>query len=269
MKSNIVRNAKDSHGKVIQLSARRRPLVFPEHLNTEQKLAFQCAMRRQQTLLLLLGGAGTGKSHTINAIVNGLTQAAGGQEDTVMVTATTGRAAFIIGGSTIHSWDKGLCLPCGRMQRSALKGNSLVEFQDRMACVTHIIIDEMSMLSLSDLFMINERCKQARPDCKDQLLGGFSVILCGDPAQLPPVRGLCLWNKDKRNQENMQASFLWENFITVTPNSLGVVVYLQENFRQGNPEQRQYRELLSMIRNGVARQSDWEWLSQRTSISMG
>jgi hypothetical protein len=61
---------------------------------------------------LLRGQGGTGKSFTIDAIVNSVSDEYGG--DSVGIMATTGKAATVIGGSTVHSHKLGLALPIGK-----------------------------------------------------------------------------------------------------------------------------------------------------------
>ena len=52
--------------------------------------------------------------------------------------------------------------------------------------IDYILIDEYSMLGQSTLGWIDSRCKQAT-GMHNQVLGGKSLILIGDPGQFPPV----------------------------------------------------------------------------------
>ena len=63
-----------------------------------------------------------------------------------------------------------------------------------MKDLKYLIIDEMSMLSLVNMFWLDIRLKEATGK-KDTLFGGVSVIMLGDFAQLPPVGGKSLWHR--------------------------------------------------------------------------
>ena len=126
--------------------------------------------------MIINGEAGTGKSVLINAVRNLL-------EDKCYVTATTGKAAHNINGVTIHSLLK---LPISKQQSKRLTGQSLLLLQEKFRTVNYIIIDEYSMLGQKTFACIDNRCRQATGKL-DTLFGGISIILVGDPAQLPPV----------------------------------------------------------------------------------
>ena len=49
-----------------------------------------------------------------------------------------------------------------------------------------MLIDEYSMLGQTLLGWIDKRCRQATGQ-QDEVFGNISIILIGDPAQLPPV----------------------------------------------------------------------------------
>ena len=100
-----------------------------------------------------------------------------------VVTATTGKASFNIKGITIHSL---LNLPVGLRGNKDLTGQSLCRLQERLDGVDYILIDEYSMLGQTTLGWIDKRCKQAT-GFFHKILGGKSLILIGDPGQLPPV----------------------------------------------------------------------------------
>ena len=69
-------------------------------LNTEQVAALQLAVGGEN--VFLTGGAGTGKSHALKAIISALHALHG--RNSVYVTASTGIAACHIGGTTVHSF---------------------------------------------------------------------------------------------------------------------------------------------------------------------
>lgn len=122
------------------------------------------------------GEAGTGKSYLINALRNFLGQ-------TCIVTATTGKASFNLDAITIHSL---LNLPVGSRGNSDLKGQSLLRLQTRLTGCKYILIDDYYMLEQRLFGWVDKRCRQATGKI-NQVFGGISLILFGDPAQLPPV----------------------------------------------------------------------------------
>ncbi|CAN0450826.1 unnamed protein product, partial [Ascophyllum nodosum] len=97
--------------------------------------------------MLVLGTAGTGKSWLVYALSNLL-------GDHVRRAAPTGMAAFLIGGSTLHSL---LSLPV--RDRKDLQGDSLKKLQARLAGVKYIIIDELSMVSQVQMAWIDRRLR--------------------------------------------------------------------------------------------------------------
>ena len=108
--------------------------------------------------------------------------------DFLQCCAPTGSASYNIEGETIH---KLLNLPINYKADDPipkLKGDALMQLQERMEGVHILIIDEMSMISKITLFQISERLKEAFPHNADQEFGGITIVLMGDPAQLPPVK---------------------------------------------------------------------------------
>ena len=126
--------------------------------------------------MLILGTAGTGKSFLIQAIAQLLL-------DKCLLTATTGIAAFHIGGITLHS---ALHLPVQKHNCNDLRGQSLATLQNKLKHIRYLIVDEVSMLGQNMMAWVDKRLHQATTHL-DMPFGGISVILIGDFAQLPPV----------------------------------------------------------------------------------
>lgn len=131
-----------------------------------------------QVMTILTGGAGAGKSHLIKALISHFND----KGLTYKITATTGTAARIINGTTLHSafWLNAE-LTCS-LERGIPEASMLDQ-------VDVIIIDEFSMLSRALLNKVNLVCRQFTSDLmlRNEAFGGKSVILCGDVLQLPPI----------------------------------------------------------------------------------
>ena len=180
--------------------------------------------------MLLLGHGGTGKWTAINAIRVQL------QEEWEMVMAPTGKAATVIGGSTIFNHKHGLCLPIKDESFKKLPENDrLLELQQKWKDVKIIFIDEFSIISLKHLHWIDHRLRQIKGI--DTPFGGLITVLLGDTGQLPPVGGKCLWNnKETNNEFELQGRTLYQRYFKS-------VVILTENKRIANDEDaKEYKD---------------------------
>ena len=130
---------------------------------------------QKQHNVFLTGGAGVGKTTITNALI--ARYEAEGKK--VAKLASTGMAATLIGGQTLHSFlDLGIASDKEELERNgkleiAKKVKKLVESMDL------IVIDEISMVSDTLLEMIALRLKQS------SFRG--ALLLVGDFLQLPPV----------------------------------------------------------------------------------
>ena len=205
-----------------------------------------CSTNTDPLCLIVVGGAGTGKSYLINALRNLL-----GSKYTI--TATTGKASYNIRGVTVYSLLK---LPAGTRGNNDLKGERLVRLQDGLNDIEFIFIDEYSMLGQTAFCWIDRRCKQAT-GCHHKPFGGKSLILIGDPGQLPPVADKLLHHSKPSNSIGEQGFHAYKMF--------DKVIKLTVNHRvQGmSMEQEQFRNLLSRLREGQAAVGDWHLLSSR------
>jgi ATP-dependent DNA helicase PIF1 len=151
-------------------------------LNDDQTAALNAVKTGRN--IFLTGAGGTGKSHTIRAIV-AWAKATGVRYD---VTAMTGCAALLLGlkAKTLHSW-AGIGL--GRESPASLAESikRSRKTQRRWMDCQLLIIDEISMMTpelLEKLDFIARRVRR-RPDVK---FGGIQLLLAGDFCQLPPVQ---------------------------------------------------------------------------------
>lgn len=158
---------------------RNRPPASDEpdiELSPEQMLAFSYITNTKRNLFIQ-GQAGTGKSTLIKFLKMHCTKK-------MIFASPTGAAAFIIGGSTIHSI-------------FGIPPKDFIDLKKRYATEIHsatesllretelVIIDEASMVNPNILDVIDWTAKKAR---KNNLpFGGLQIVLVGDLFQLPPV----------------------------------------------------------------------------------
>ncbi|EJD35909.1 hypothetical protein AURDEDRAFT_74809, partial [Auricularia subglabra TFB-10046 SS5] len=123
-------------------------------LNKEQSRAYYMVVNHFLTAtepplqLYLAGMAGTGKSRVIHAISAFFV--AMGVPDQLLLLAPTGTAAANIGGHTYHS-------VLGLNPKSGNTHNMKPATRARLSSVRYIFIDEVSMISCSDMKTICER----------------------------------------------------------------------------------------------------------------
>ena len=180
-----------------------------QQLAKEMILGLVDSTQATEKLGILIGRGGTGKSTSIGAAEYELEQLFGA--GCVMKLATTGKAATVIGGSTVHSPKYGLGVPVSEKQLKKLSGKTLQRLQERLKGVKLIVIDEYSMLRARELFFIDQILRQVGDP--EQLYGGFAVLLVGDPAQIPPVKGQVLWTDNKKSPEaDKNGHLLYDSF---------------------------------------------------------
>lgn len=142
--------------------------------------------------LFISGLAGSGKTHIINTFIKLLDAEYDGVFN-VAVTASTGIAASLIGGQTIHSW-AGLGISTTPFDKDQIEPSMWSRYQNlRTADV--LIIDEISMLPAHLFTKLDLALKHFRRS--DEPFGGVQMVLIGDFLQLPPVAG-----KDSKEVDN-------------------------------------------------------------------
>ncbi|XP_020896155.1 uncharacterized protein LOC110235051 [Exaiptasia diaphana] len=206
---------------------------------------------KEPLCLIIIGVAGTGKSYLINALRNLL-------QNKCAVTATTGKASYNIRGVTIHSLLK---LPVGPRGNKELSGQSLSRLQDNLKDIEYILIDEYSMLGQTTLGWIDKRCKQAKA-IYNRIFGGLSVILIGDPGQLPPVADKPLYHAQPSNPIGEQGYLAYKMF------DMAVKLTVNQRVHGTSYEQQQFRDLLLRLRKGESTKEDWQLLLTRQPCSV-
>lgn len=132
------------------------------------------ALADRTPVVLLIGRAGTGKSHFIRSLVD--------RDPTYpqALLAPTGLAAMNIGGQTVHSF---FGFPPRPMIGNAEKPHWF--FTRTARAINRLIIDEVSMLRADVLDAMNQHLQIARKSSRP--FGGVQMLLVGDFYQLPPV----------------------------------------------------------------------------------
>ena len=266
----------------LPLTATDRLLQMISSLNDQQKLAYtmitdQLALQYNAVYprerlqaggaMLVTGGGGTGKSYLIKALdlycrsiaeqqqhVSASNERSG-MFNLVAKLAYTGVAAYNIGGRTIHSaFGIG-----GRTNEEKKRRDLLSHFHS----VRLIIIDEISLVSPALLYKISQYLQLAREDDtailkkmvdaattsddwkligNAHIWGGFVVVLCGDPFQLPPVAGRSLFMPSNAMEkgDDEKGFALWR--------LLTKVVILSRSVRQQSDNA--FAEMLNRLRLG-------------------
>lgn len=144
-------------------------------LNDEQQQVFKACVGGKN--VFFTGSAGTGKSFLLKKIISAL------PPDGTVATASTGVAACLIGGVTLHSF-AGIGTGEGTMKRCTELASRQMAAQVWRRCKT-LIIDEVSMVDGEFFDKLESVARFIRRN--DRPFGGIQLILCGDFLQLPPV----------------------------------------------------------------------------------
>lgn len=129
------------------------------------------------------GSAGTGKSYLLKYLVRILRSTHGFAG--VFPTATTGVAASVLGGTTLHAF-AGIGVAEKSSAELAKRVAASPGATSRWRTARVLLIDEISMLD-GRLFDKLDRVARHVRGCPDRPFGGLQVVLCGDFLQLAPV----------------------------------------------------------------------------------
>lgn len=203
-------------------------------LNSEQELALSSFKEGKN--IFLTGPAGTGKSVTLKKMIEYCCI----EGHIYGVTATTGSAAFLIGGRTIHSY-LGLGLakdtPKNIFEYNRRNRPHIVK---KLRNVKVLIIDEISMLDNILFDKISEYLSLVRYNSKP--FGGIQLVLTGDFCQLEPVGGDYCFKSD-----------VWGKIDLNT-------IYLNKMIRQDGD--LKFQKMLMKLRYGVCSDKTFEILSE-------
>jgi hypothetical protein len=241
------------------------------NLNKEQERAFRvvanhaCSPDSEQLKMYIAGMGGTGKTQVLKALVELFRLR--NESHRFIIVAPTGSAAALLQGSTYHSMF-GINSDEKRTGTSAIQ---LAQVRERLEGVQYIFLDEVSMLSCRDMYLISARLARVM-NSLEAPFGGLNFIFAGDFAQLPPVIGhehASLYSRSVgkdptslRQQEAAIGKALWHQVTTV--------VILRQNMRQRtqSPEDAKFREALSNMRFKACTPADIAFLRTRMSSEM-
>ncbi len=200
-----------------------------------------CILLDEKRNIFITGGAGTGKSYTLQR----LKERYGKQ---LSITSTTGISAININGQTIHAWSgigidndvKDIWKTVNRIIANPILKQQILNCQ-------MLAIDEISMLHSKTLTYLDVVLQTVRGIKKP--MGGIQIIFIGDFFQLPPV----VINRECRKEDFCFSSAVW-NELKLEP------VILKDVKRQSEIN---YINVLNHIREGQTVEEDWELILYR------
>ena len=202
-------------------------LTTPDTINRITRIRSQLEeiLPDSKQLLMFIGGCGgTGKSRIVKAFRDFARR--WHSDSTVVVSATSGIAAMLIGGCTLHS-----ALGIGTRANPPKPSQNMINAWSHIGI---LIVDEISMMKASLFDLLDTRSRQLKTRM-NKIFGGVHIIFCGDFYQLPPVGTSLitseqLLTKEKKEQlSSLRGQELWLSCLTD-------VIILEENQRQSDPE---------------------------------
>ena len=177
-----------------------------ESLNQKQSFYFHRLMAKIRSNAsfyeFISGSAGVGKSMLIRAIyqaclrIYNCTPGSNPEKIKILLTAPTGRAAFSIGGLTLHGAFQLPVSQCG-YELLPLSSNICNTLRCKLSELKLIIIDEISMVGAKTLNQVDARLRQIFKT--QRIFGGVNVLVLGDLRQLRPVCDRFVFQSDPCN----------------------------------------------------------------------
>ena len=238
-------------------------------LNKKQQILFNYIMRQVQDYkndedglhsdpfyIFLSGGGGVGKSHLVKVIAeyvkrNLKFRKQNLDQPSIMLTASTGKAASHIGGVTLHS---AFHIPCKKSKNDEeteikIPNKVLSVLKKKYRYLKMIVIDEISMTGL-DTFEYLDIYLQSITN-SDEAFGGISILAVGDFLQLPPVCAQSVF-EDSPKPLSALAGNVWERKFKLHE--------LTEIVRQvSDPE---FADILSRVREGKQTKEDCDAIEE-------
>jgi len=229
-KANIL--ARSTPTRQSGLLARRPLRAEPAAIMTqEQRYVLDCVKSGKN--VFFTGGAGTGKSFLIQKIIGVL------PPEHTFITASTGVAAFQIGGTTLHSF-AGIGAGTAVISKCVELAKRTTVAKQWKKC-KHLIIDEVSMVDGNYFKRLEHVARQVKNN--DKPFGGIQLILTGDFLQLPPV------SREEERRFAFETS-AWQRCVQLN-------IELTQVKRQSD---QALVEILNRLRMGVCTEEDTEVL---------
>jgi hypothetical protein len=178
--------------------------------------------------VVIIGSSGVGKSHVSKLIINCF------NPNDIAVAASTGAAACLIGGSTIHSLF-GIGLGEDPAPKLLAMARSKPDVMKVLRTIRVLLIDEISLLSSQLLEKIEYIARKVKKN--EHFFGGIQTILVGDLAQCQPI--------SKRNEERQRYVFesaSWFDWFPIEQHVTLTVVFRQKD--------KFFKEVLVDLRDG-------------------
>ncbi|XP_069962621.1 uncharacterized protein [Bactrocera oleae] len=129
----------------------------------------------------------------------------------VVLTAASGKAAYLINGMTLHT---AFSLPLNQYggQMPELSSDIANQIRSKLMSVKLIIMDEVSMIGSRTFNLIDVRLRQITGINKP--FGNISIIVVGDFMQLPPVRDRFVFQLPNNHEykDLFDRNPLWDGF---------------------------------------------------------
>lgn len=206
-------------------------------LSSSQWQAFRAVLERRESVLLL-GSAGSGKSHLLRLLHERL--------PTARICASTGAAAEKLDATTLHSTLGMTAQDVRDLSNCVL--DPVADVADRVRTRAHIsdrtpaaplIVDEVSMLTARMLDFLRAVLRAGPSRCAQ-------LVLCGDPLQLQAVKA--------KEEGAFHEATLVDALTTFV---------LDTNFRHADDEQLAL--ILNRARRGRACQADVDWIAAHSA----
>ena len=130
----------------------------------------------------------------------------------MLLCAPTGKAAFNIGGVTIHNaFNFGFNLDKELSENRKLSADMKNTLRCKYQKLKLIIIDEVSMVGSKMLHSMNRILQDIFDNTEP--FGGISIVVFGDMNQLQPVKDSWVFEKPNTIAGGLLGPYLWSNFV--------------------------------------------------------
>ena len=171
-----------------------------QNLNKEQRQLFDIidehskrvslGQKVNQLIHFLSGAGGVGKTYLINCLRHCISRKFKDSmiNPRVAVAASTGVAAALIDGQTVHTLLQLDCQEGGKINPKPLSAKKKLQMRRFFQNIRYIFVDEVSMIGNSNINQINSRLNEIfGVPSQTSKFGGINIIFCGDLHQIPPV----------------------------------------------------------------------------------